>query len=86
MKTATASALWDYEAAGEALVELMKRGLAEQVYLAHLSQENNQPDLAYLTVQGIMQEAGLEVGKEVKLDLTYPDRPTPLASLESGRR
>ena len=45
-------------AAAWALVRLKKRPRA--VFLAHLSQENNRPDLALRTVQAILQNQGIE--------------------------
>ena len=65
------------EDAGEALVDILNSE-GENVYLAHLSRENNLIELAELTVKGILHDAGLNVGKEVHLHETYPDRPTPL--------
>lgn len=41
------------------------------VFLAHLSQENNNPDLAERTVAGILSERGCRVGREVILHRTY---------------
>ena len=33
----------------------------KDVFLAHLSQENNTPDLAYETVSGILERQGIDV-------------------------
>jgi phosphoribosyl 1,2-cyclic phosphodiesterase len=65
------------EDSGEALTSIL-HGKGEQVYLAHLSQDNNLSELAHLTVKEILKEAGLSVGKDVQLCETYPHRPTPL--------
>lgn len=65
------------EDSGEALLEITK-GVGEQIYLAHLSQDNNVVELAHLTVKQILEGAGARVGKDVQLWETYPDRPTPL--------
>lgn len=62
---------------GDALLEVLQ-GTGENVYLAHLSQENNLQELAHLTVQNILEEGGLAIGYEARLLETYPDRPTPL--------
>lgn len=48
------------------------------VFLAHLSQENNRPELAEATVAGILGEQGCAVGTDITLDLTYPDRTASL--------
>lgn len=70
------------ESAGDALVEMLHRGANfRQVYLAHLSQENNLPELAHMTVENILRQAQVEVGKEIELSLTYPNRPTPLTEV-----
>lgn len=68
------------EDAGEALLDIID-SRSEDVYLAHLSRDNNMIDLARMTVSQILQDGGLEVGKEVKLHDTYHDRPTPLAAI-----
>lgn len=45
-----------------------------QVFLAHLSQQNNLPALAERTVGERLQEHGCEVGCEVVLHMTYPNQ------------
>lgn len=47
------------EAAGEFAAELIKGG-TKTVILGHLSEENNYPDLALLTVKNIIEENGLK--------------------------
>lgn len=44
------------------------------VFLAHLSQENNRPDLAQATVAGILGDAGCRLDHEITLAVTHPDR------------
>lgn len=73
------------EDAGEALLDLLK-GNGEEVFLAHLSQDNNLTELAHLTVKGVLQEEGLDVGRDVRLRETHPDRATPLITLEKKRQ
>ncbi|MBO8172140.1 MAG: MBL fold metallo-hydrolase [Bacillaceae bacterium] len=68
------------ELAGESLSEILK-GQGEKVYLAHLSLDNNMTDLARLTVQNILEEAGFETGKDVKLYDTHPYEPTRMDTL-----
>lgn len=48
------------------------------VFLAHLSQENNRPELAEATVAGILGEQGCQLGKDITLSLTYPDQTASL--------
>ncbi len=63
-------------AAGEALIELMT-DRTKRVYLAHLSLDHNQIDLAMLTVNSILESNGLFFKKdEIPLRPTYHDRPT----------
>jgi phosphoribosyl 1,2-cyclic phosphodiesterase len=44
-----------------------------QVFLAHLSQHNNHPDLALNTVADALLKQGYQPGADIKLHLTYPD-------------
>lgn len=65
------------EAAGEALCRLLDGG-TRRVYLAHLSQEHNQMDLAKLTVNTVLEDNGMFYHRhEFALCDTYYDRPTP---------
>ncbi len=64
------------QAAGEALCELLS-SKTKRVYLAHLSRDHNMLDLAKLTVNSILEEAGISLlERKVKLMDTYYDRPT----------
>jgi len=45
-----------------------------QVFLAHLSQQNNNPSLAENTVTGILSDHGCAVGREIILHRTYKER------------
>ncbi len=60
--------------AGYVAKEIMKHGRVKRLILAHLSKENNFPDLAYETVKSILDEDQMKVGIDVQLDLTYRDR------------
>lgn len=65
------------EAAGEALCELMT-DRTKRVYLAHLSLDHNQMDLAKLTVNSTLENGGHFFKRdEFPLRETYHDRPTP---------
>ncbi|SDZ13063.1 MBL fold metallo-hydrolase [Tindallia californiensis] len=57
------------ESAGQAVVEMIRRNV-KSILLAHLSRENNFPELAYSTVTGIMAEKGMKAGKDVNLSLS----------------
>ncbi len=50
-----------------------------RVFLAHLSQHNNHPDLAEKTVRRFLIDSGHEVGKDIILHRTAPDHRTSLA-------
>ena len=49
------------------------------VFLAHLSKENNRPDLARSTVSEILSSQGLTMGKDVSIQLTFPNQTASLA-------
>lgn len=51
---------------------------APKVVLAHLSNENNTPEQAYLTVQNILFEDDYYVDKDLKLSVVRRDEPSPL--------
>lgn len=61
------------EDAGAALVRMMA-GKVSHVLLAHLSRENNFPQLAYQTVVNVLEASQIKVGKDVKVDMTHRDR------------
>ena len=56
------------EDAANFCVELIKEG-TERILLAHLSKENNFPELAYETSKGILTQNSIIVGQDVKLDV-----------------
>jgi len=58
---------------GHALLELLK-GRVTHVLLAHLSKENNYPQLAWQTVVNILEENSVKVGQDIVLDMTYRDK------------
>ena len=49
-----------------------------RILLAHLSKDNNIPELAYITVKNNLEDHGLIIGRDLLLDYTYRDRPTML--------
>ena len=62
--------LSNYEA-GKVLARIPHAGTM-QVFLAHLSQQNNFPHLAMHTVSEILQQQSCNVGEEIMLKRTYP--------------
>ncbi len=63
---------------GTMVTELVRAGFVKSVLLGHLSKENNLPDLAFETVKSIAEEAGIRVGQDVAIDMTYRDRISSL--------
>lgn len=60
-------------AAGELLAEVMC-GKLKYVFLGHLSEENNDPHLAYETVEAILQKNQIRVGTDLKMDMASRGR------------
>ncbi|MCL6441964.1 MAG: MBL fold metallo-hydrolase [Alicyclobacillus sp.] len=54
---------------------------AVDVYLAHLSEENNQPDLAQLTVESVLREINAGFAERVYIHRTSRIEATPLHDL-----
>ena len=65
------------ETAGEVALSLLKSG-TKKFLLGHLSQENNNPDLAYVTVRGILARSGAKEGDAFTLKMTYPDKTSDI--------
>ena len=66
---------------GEALVENATENL-RQVWLCHLSEENNHPELARKTIETILRCSGIVAGKDFKLEVLKRKTPTGLFTLE----
>jgi phosphoribosyl 1,2-cyclic phosphodiesterase len=60
------------EACGNAIMEILNDKV-KKVFLGHLSKTNNYPDLAYKTVENILQENKVKIGKDIKLYMTNRD-------------
>lgn len=63
--------------AGQLLARI-PRAKAMQVFLAHLSQQNNLPSLAVQTVSEVLYSCGCQVGEDIVLHRTYPNRTVSL--------
>lgn len=61
--------------AARTLTKLLK-GNRENVILAHLSKDNNVPELAFDTVSNTLVEKGMNVKEEVNLGLSHRNKPT----------
>jgi phosphoribosyl 1,2-cyclic phosphodiesterase len=66
--------------AGMVLSDVLS-GNNEIVVLAHLSQDNNLPELAYNTVRLSIISQGIDVDNDVRLNLSFRDRATCIYSL-----
>ncbi|WP_206460165.1 MBL fold metallo-hydrolase [Anaerovorax sp. IOR16] len=63
------------ESAAKTLVRLLKdEKQKRQVLLAHLSRENNFPQMAYQTVKNILEEEDYYIGKDIELNLLLRDQ------------
>ncbi|MGM9986848.1 MAG: MBL fold metallo-hydrolase [Bacillaceae bacterium] len=65
------------EDAGLALADVIG-DKTNEVYLAHLSQDNNMVDLARMTVEQVLETKGFDIKERVKIRDTSPKIPTPL--------
>jgi phosphoribosyl 1,2-cyclic phosphodiesterase len=59
--------------AGAAILKLAD-GKIKAVLLGHLSKENNYPLLALETVKSMLVQQGIEVGREMNIDLSFRDK------------
>ena len=67
---------------GEVLVENMTEKL-KHVWLCHLSEENNHPELARKTVEQILRSHGVIPGKDLELEVLKRKTPTGVYELGS---
>ncbi|GFN37151.1 MBL fold metallo-hydrolase [Tepidimicrobium xylanilyticum] len=65
---------------GRVLSEVLT-GDGEIVILAHLSEENNKPSIAYETVKESIEEHGIKVNRDLDLNLAHRGRPTKIFTL-----
>lgn len=69
------------EDCGEAIVKILKNGLGKNIILGHLSNTNNTPDLAELTVKDILTANNIEVGSDVFLSMANRHNPSKIITL-----
>ena len=67
---------------GQVIAENMSEKL-RHVWLCHLSEENNHPELARKTVETILRSYGIVPGKDLKLDVLRRTLPTGIFELEN---
>ena len=65
---------------GSAIVELIKCCTNKKIILGHLSNTNNQPDLAYQTVLNVLNENGIKQNQDITL--TMANRHNPSSYIE----
>ena len=63
-----------------AIAENMKEGL-KHVWLCHLSEENNHPELARKTVESVLRQYGIVAGKDFELEILKRKTPTGIYTL-----
>ncbi|MCR4809249.1 MAG: MBL fold metallo-hydrolase [Prevotella sp.] len=67
-------------ACGEAIAQHMSEQL-RHVWLCHLSEENNHPELARKTVEATLRSYGIVAGKDLQLDVLKRTMPTGIFDL-----
>lgn len=68
------------EVAAKALLDSYTEQLKYAV-LGHLSRENNFPDLAYVTAKNTLEDNGIQVGKDIKVDVAKRDEVSNIYKL-----
>lgn len=68
-------------ATAECVCELARSGV-RQFVLAHLSRENNYPELAFETCKRRLLADGLVEGRDVMLEVAYPDKMSALFEID----
>ncbi|SDL13797.1 MBL fold metallo-hydrolase [Natronincola ferrireducens] len=69
------------EAAGNAVVELVKKNV-KNILLAHLSKENNFPELATMTVKNILENHKISIERDVSIELALRNKTSPIYAFE----
>lgn len=57
--------------AGRVAKEVIRFGRAKKILLAHLSKENNFPELAFETVKNVLLDGNIDLTKDVSLHMTH---------------
>lgn len=69
------------EDCGKAIINIAKNGYGKRIILGHLSNTNNNPDLALETVLGVVRESGLEVGQDLIVSMANRNMPSEYIKL-----
>lgn len=70
------------EEAGSTLLKLAG-GKLKSILLGHLSRENNYPLLAIETVRSILVNSGIQVGREMNIDISFRDKISRVYNISS---
>lgn len=71
------------KACGEAIANYATEQL-RHVWLCHLSEENNHPELARKTVESVLRSYGIVAGKDIQLEVLKRTMPTGIFELDSA--
>lgn len=69
------------EDCGKAIVQILKNGLGKKIVLGHLSNTNNTPDVAEITVKDILKENNIKIGSDVFLTMANRHNPSEIITL-----
>ncbi len=69
------------ETAANEILKAAYKGRLSQVILGHLSRENNFPQLAYETVNQILTDGEVQIGREINMDVAHYNRVSRLYKL-----
>lgn len=73
--------------AGKALINILRRNNKErQVLLAHLSHENNFPEMAYQTIKNILEEEKYYIGKDIYLYTAFREKNSEVYNITRKER
>lgn len=71
------------DAAGDAILQLLKYNV-KTFLLAHLSRENNFPELALATVKNMLEENNIYIGQDVFIDIADGEKGSSLYKFTTG--
>lgn len=70
------------EAAGDAIAHMIhSHPINRQILLAHLSRENNFPEMAHQTVKNVLEENNLFLNRSIRMDLLHRDQMSSVFAL-----
>lgn len=64
------------EECGEAIVRIVNEKKGRHIYLGHLSKNNNYPELAYKTVENILNKNNMVIGNDLELIMAERNNPS----------